>query len=66
MHTKKILLVIQISLPKLSRNRKFQTQKTLSIIICHLNSEVPPPPTPPPGNSTDILRKNVKQMTSKQ
>ena len=63
MHTKKILLVIQISLPKLSRNRKFQTQKTLSIIICHLNSEVPPPP---PGNSTDILRKNVKQMTSKQ
>ena len=63
MHTKKILLV-QIFLPKLSRNRKFQTQKTLSIITCHLNSEVPPPP--PPGNSTDILRKNVKQMTSKQ
>ena len=62
MHTKKILLV-QIFLPKLSRNRKFQTPKTLSIITCHLNSEVPPPP---PGNSTDILRKNVKQMTSKQ
>ena len=61
MHTKKILLV-QIFLPKLSRNRKFQTPKTLSIITCHLNSEVPPPP----GNSTDILRKNVKQMTSKQ
>ena len=65
MHTKKILLV-QIFLPKLSRNRKFQTPKTLSIITCHLNSEVPPPP-PPSGNSTaDILRKNVKQMTSKQ
>ena len=63
MHTKKILLV-QIFLPKLSRNRKFQTPKTLSIITCHLNSEVPHPP--PPGNSTDILRKNVKQMTSKQ
>ena len=63
MHTKKILLV-QIFLPKLSRNRKFQTPKTLSIITCHFNSEVPPPP--PPGNSTDILRKNVKQMTSKQ